>query len=276
MSELTNNCVLITGASEGIGRALARTLAPERPRLVLAARNHVRLGTLKKECEALGAETVITPGDLTKESTCKAAVDVAIKSFGRLDALVNNAGQSMCSLFKDVRDISIFEHLMRLNYLSAVYCTYHALPHLISSRGRLVAVSSITGLTGIPTRSAYCASKHALFGFFDSLRIELTNSGVSVTLIAPDIVISQLHKRALDGNGKPFGESRMVKEKAMTAQACAQLMVDAITKRKRLLLTSTRARIGRWLKLLSPGMVDNIARKAIAREGGQASQTDGG
>jgi len=127
-----------------------------------------------------------------------------------------------------------------------------ALPYLKASKGRIVAVSSVAGLNGVPTRTAYSASKHAMFGFFDSLRIELMGTGVTVTMIAPDYVLSEIHRTS------PMQESKI-----MTAEHCAAQIVDAMEKRERLRITSLRGRVGRWVKLLPPGAVDRIARKAI-------------
>jgi short-subunit dehydrogenase len=152
---------------------------------------------------------------------------------------------------------------MRLNYLSAVYLTFAALPWLKQSQGRIVAIASVAGLTGVPERSGYAASKHAMIGFFESLRIELAASKVTVTIIAPDFVRSEIHKRALGPDGRALGASPMRQERIMTAEKCARLIVPAIELRRRLLITSLRGRLGRWLKLLAPSLIDRIAARAI-------------
>jgi short-subunit dehydrogenase len=121
----------------------------------------------------------------------------------------------------------------------------------------------MAGLTGVPERSAYAASKHAMVGFFDSLRIELKDTGVSVTVIAPDFVRSEIHKRAIGPDGRPLGVSPMRQDRIMGADECARLIVRAIERRQRLLLTSARARLGRWLKLIAPSAIDRIAARAI-------------
>ena len=169
----------------------------------------------------------------------------------------------MWTPFEAIQDLSIFERLMRLNYLGSVYCTYYALPHLKQRKGRIVGVSSVAGLCGVPTRTAYAASKHAMFGFFDSLRVELAGTGVTVTMVAPDFVLSEIHRRALGADGQPLGKSPLQEDKIMTAEACAALIVQAIERRDRLLLTSLRGKIGRWLAMLAPGFMDRIAAKAI-------------
>jgi NAD(P)-dependent dehydrogenase (short-subunit alcohol dehydrogenase family) len=197
------------------------------------------------------------------EAACRALVDAAAAHFGGIDVLVNNAGGTMWTRLDEIADTSIFERLMRLNYLGSVFPTYYALPHLKRARGRIVAVASMAGLIGVPTRTGYAAAKHAVIGFFDSLRVELAGSGVSVTIVCPDFVESEIHKRALGPDGRPLGDNPMAESKIMTAEACARLMIDAIERRERMLLTSNRGKLGRWLKLIAPGRIDRMAAAAI-------------
>ncbi|HSH69482.1 MAG TPA: SDR family NAD(P)-dependent oxidoreductase, partial [Deferrisomatales bacterium] len=141
----------------------------------------------------------------------------------------------------------------------------HALPLLRKSRGRLAAVSSLAGRTGVPTRSGYAASKHAMTGFFDSLRIELAGSGVSVTVVYPGFVTTEIHTRAFGADGRPLGTSPLQEGVAMTAEECAARIVTAVERRRRQLVMTRRGRLGLWLKLIAPGLVDRIARNAIER-----------
>ena len=255
--------IILTGASEGIGRALALALAGQRARLALAARGADRLEELARDCAARGAEAIAVTCDVTDEADCLRLVDETVARFGGLDALVANAGRTMWSEFEALEDLRVIEQVMAVNYFGAVYCIRAALPHLRRSGGRLAAIASVAGLTGVPARSGYCASKHALIGFCDSLRIELADSGVSVTVVAPDFVVSEIHRRALGSDGEPLGQSPMQEDKIMTAERCAELIVEAMAQRRRLLVTSARGRLGRWLKLIAPGLIDRIARKAI-------------
>jgi short-subunit dehydrogenase len=255
--------IILTGASEGIGRALALALAAGGARLALAARDRQRLESLAQECRARGGEARALPTDVTNTQDCEWLVDETVKAFGGIDVLVHNAGITMWSRFDELKDLSIFERLIEVNYLAPVRLTALALPHLKDSKGLLVAVASLAGLTGVPERSGYAASKHAMIGFFDSLRIELAGSGVDVSVIAPDFVVSEIHKRAIGPDGEPLGESPMMQSRIMTAEDCAARIVRAIGKRKRLVLMSARGRLGRWLKLLAPAVIDRIAAKAI-------------
>ena len=255
--------IILTGASEGIGRALALALAARGARVALAARDRERLETLAQECRTRGGEALAIPTDVTNQQDLEWLVNEAVKTYGGLEAVVHNAGITMWSRFDALADFSIFERLMEVNYLAPVRLTALALPHLKSSRGLIVAVASLAGLTGVPERSGYAASKHAMVGFFDSLRIELAGTGVDVSVIAPDFVVSEIHKRAIGPDGEPLGASPMMQAKIMTAENCAEHIVRAMEKRQRLLLMSTRGKLGRWLKLLAPSMIDRIAAKAI-------------
>jgi short-subunit dehydrogenase len=263
MSVFADKVIVLTGASEGIGRAFARALAPQRPKLVLAARNRERLESLAEECRALGAQAHVVPTDVTDAEACRALVEAAVAHCGAVDVLVNNAGGTMWTRLDQIQDIGLFERLMRLNYLGSVYPTYYALSHLKRARGRIVAVGSMAGLIGVPERTGYAAAKHAIVGFFDSLRVELDGTGVSVTVVCPGFVVSEIHKRALGPDGRPLGENPMAGSKIMTAEECAALMVSATERRQRLLLTSPLGHLARWLSLVSPAAVDRMAAKAI-------------
>ena len=263
MAPISDRVVVITGASAGIGRALALALAPHKPKLVLAARDVQRLEAAAVPCRALGAETLVVPVDVTQVERCRHLVEQAVGRFGRLDVLVNNAGQAMWSRFDELADLTVIEDIMRLNYLGAVYCTHYALPHLKKSRGLVVAMSSIAGLIGVPRLSGYVASKHALIGFFESLRIELRDTGVGVTIVAPDFVQSEILARARGAEGQPLGASPLDQTRLPMAENCAKRIVRAIERRERLVLTSHRAAWGRWGRLLAPGIVDRIAAAAV-------------
>lgn len=263
MPAFTDNVVVITGASEGIGRALALALAPQRPKLVVSARSEERLASLAEECRSLGAEAIAVATDVTDERQCQQLIGKTVDAYGRIDTLVANAGATMWTRLDELEQPGVLEQVMAVNYFGAAYCTRAALPFLKQTRGRIVAVASVAGLTGVPERTGYSASKHAMVGFFDSLRIELADTGVTVTVIAPDFVVSQIHRRAMGGDGQPLGETPMQESKIMTAEQCARLIVDAMEKRRRLLITSVRGRVGRWFKLFAPGLIDRIASRAI-------------
>lgn len=260
MSEFEGKVVLITGASEGIGRALAKRFAPTGAKLALAARNEARLAELAAECRAAGAaEALVLKCDVSQLADCRSIIDRTVAELGGLDVLINNAGITMWAAFEETRDPTLIAKVMDVNYLSCAYCTHFALPHLRRSKGRIVAVSSIAGLIGVPGHAIYGASKHAIHGFINSLRIELDGSGVSCTIVAPDFVVTEIHQRGLRGDGSAM-KKRLDASRHMSADACAELMFAAITRRDRQLITSFRGRLAAFARDLIPGSIlDRIA-----------------
>ncbi|MFL7870965.1 MAG: SDR family oxidoreductase [Anaerolineales bacterium] len=255
--------VVITGASSGIGRELAYRLAAQGAKLALAARRTERLEAVQMECEQRGGQAIVVPTDVTEQAQCEHLVRKTVEQFGGIDILVNNAGISMWAYFDEVTDLSIFEQIIRVNYLGSVYCTHYALPHLKARRGQIVGVSSLTGKNGVPTRSGYAASKHAMVGFFDTLRIELADDGLTVTMIYPDFVATETRARAFGPDGKPLGKSPVHEGEIMTVEKCVDLMLPAIQKRQRELVMSLRAKVGQYIKPFAPKLIDNVARRAI-------------
>jgi short-subunit dehydrogenase len=260
---MKDHVVVITGASKGIGAELARQLAAKGAKLVLAARNERELEVVAEQCRRIGAAVVAVRADVTVERDCQSIMAGAAVAFGRIDALVNNAGMTMWARFEDIADLSILEQIMRVNYMGAVYCTRHALPLLRESRGLLVGISSLAGRVGVPTRTGYAASKHAMAGFFDSLRIELDDSGVDVTMIYPGYVATGIRENAAGPDGKPILVSPVKEREVMSVEDCTRRIVRAIERREREVVMTARGKIGLWLKLLAPSLVDRIARRAV-------------
>ena len=262
-----DNVVVLTGASAGIGHQMALQLAAQGARLVLAARDAAKLDETAEACRRLGAAALAVPTDVGDEAQCRALVEAAVARFGRIDTLVNNAGIGMWARFEDMTDLAPFERIMRVNYLGSVYPTFHALPHLKQTRGRIVAVNSLTGRTGVPTRSGYAASKHAAAGFFDTIRIELEETGITVTQVFPGFVATEIRERAFGPDGRPLGagNSPVREAQVMTADECARQIIAAAASRRRELIMTLRGKIGAKLKLIAPRLVDRIARKAIER-----------
>ncbi len=259
----SENVIIITGASAGIGHELALQLADRGAWLVLAARNAEGLEKTAELCIKRGGRALSIPTDVTKKSQCENLIRSAIAEYKRIDTLVNNAGITMWARFDEVEDLDTLERIMQVNYFGSMYCTHYALPFLKESKGLIVGVSSLTGKTGVPTRTAYAASKHAMVGFFDSLRIELKDSGVSVTMVYPGFVATEVRKRAIGPDGKPLGKSPVHEEDVMTVESCSKLIINAMATRKRELVMTMRAKIGLWLKLIAPSIPDKIAARAI-------------
>jgi short-subunit dehydrogenase len=264
-----NKTIILTGASAGIGRALALSLAQQGANLVLAARNQAALEETVAACTlqpgtAIASGTapraIAIPTDVTQPEACQQLIEKAIATFGQIDSLINNAGISMVTRFDEITDLSIFEQVMQVNYLGAVYCTHYALPYLKASRGLLVAISSLCGKTAVPTRSGYVASKHAMQGFFDTLRIELRGTGVDVLVVSPGFVATDIRERALGANGQPLGQSPRDESKGnMAVDECVCQIVWAMERRKREHLMTLKGKVTPWAKLMAPGFVDRIA-----------------
>lgn len=272
----TNKTIVLTGASTGIGQSLAVALAQQKANLVLAARNSTALAATVATCTQTGAQAIAVPTDVTQPEACQQLINTAIATFGQIDCLINNAGISMLTPFDQVTDLSIFEQVMQVNYLGAVYCTHYALPTLKASQGLIVAVSSLCGKTAVPTRTGYVASKHALQGFFDTLRIELRGTGVDVLVVSPGFVATDIRQRALGGDGQVLGESPRDESKGtMSVDQCVQQIMGAMQRRQREQLMTLKGKILPWAKLIAPGLVDRITAYTIHSSTTRSAQPKG-
>ncbi len=257
---------IITGASGGIGEEIAVQLSSAGARVVLAARRREELERVAARCRdagAIGASILIVPCDVTDRAQCESLVAAAVKRYGGLDVLVNNAGQGMWGRADEMTDWSVYETMLRVNYLSAVWLTLAALPHIKERRGRILAVGSLSGKTGVPLRSGYSAAKHALTGFMDTLRIELTGTGVSVTMIHPGWVSTGSQARNLGKDGAVLGAMPVKPAGGMTPEACASLLLAGAAARKRDIYPGWREKLSLWIKLIRPQMVDEMTARAI-------------
>ena len=259
---------IITGASDGIGAEIARQLASSlrgEATLVLAARSFDKLEAVAADCRNSGAQVLAVPTDVAQEAQCRALIDRALQQFGRIDTLVNNAGVSAHALFADVKpqDLHWYEKLMKVNLWGAVWCTHAALPHLTASKGSIVAVSSLAGLVGVPGRTAYSATKFAVTGFFEALRVELKGAGVSVTTAFPGVVATRTRHRGYNAKGEAAGFSGLNEDDAMSVPECARLIIDGMNRRQREVVMTARGKFGRFMKLLAPGLVENMALAAL-------------
>ncbi len=259
---------VITGASDGIGAELARQLAARQgagAALVLAARNRDKLLAVAAQCERHGAHVHCVPTDITQEAQCRALIAAAVERCGAVDCLVNNAGVSAHALFEDVaaEDLRWYQDLMAVNLWGAVWCTHAALPHLLATRGQVVAVSSLAGLVGVPGRTAYSATKFAMTGFFEALRTELRPAGGGGTIAYPGGVATEIRRNGLNAKGQAAGRSGLKEDGAMPVDVCARLILDGMETREREVVMTAKGKLGRFLKLVAPGMVENMALAAL-------------
>ena len=256
--------VIITGASSGIGRALAMDFFSRGVSLALGARRIDQLEALKAELQ--GPDILCVETDVTQEADCKRLVDLTLEKYGRIDVLINNAGISMRALFKDM-DLEVMHRLMNVNFYGTVYCTKYALPHLLETKGSLVGVISIAGYVGLPGRTAYSASKFAVRGFLDTIRIEHLRSGLHVLVAAPGFTASEVRKVALTADGTPQGVTPRNEGAMMSAETCAFQIAEAIIKRKReLILTFVEGKLTVFLGKFFPSLLDKLTYNHMAKE----------
>ena len=163
-------------------------------------------------------------------------------------------------------DLHWYQDLMKVNLWGSVWCTHAALPHLLASKGRIVAVSSLAGLIGVPGRTAYSATKFAMTGFFEALRVELKRSGVSVTTAYPGVVATQIRYRGLNARGVAAGSSGLKEDEAMSVEECARLILQGMERRQREVVMTARGKLGRFVKLIAPGRVEDMALAALKDE----------
>jgi len=263
--KLKDKVAIITGASSGIGKALAISMAGEGAKLVLGARSKAKLDELVTDITYRGHEAIAVQTDVSIENDCKSLILSAVEKYGKVDILVNNAGISMRALFNDT-DVDVIRKLMDINFFGMVYCTKYALPYLLKTGGSVVGVSSIAGYKGLPGRTGYSSSKFAMHGFLESLRIENLKSGLHVLIACPGFTASNIRNTALNEKGEQQGESPRDEGKMMTAEEVAAHIIKAIEKRKdRIVLTSQGKTTVRLNKLL-PKFMDKMVYNHMAKE----------
>ena len=257
----SDKTALVTGASSGIGAALARRLAAAGARVALAGRDQARLDGVAAECRAWGGPTATVAGDLTHAATRERAVAAAVDLGGGIDLLVQSAGVTMNARFEDL-DPAVLRSIFEIDFFAVVDLTRLALPSLRERRGRILVISSLTGLVAPPTRSAYAAAKHALHGFFGSLRVELRKSRVGVTIACPGYVSTPMRIHALLGDGSEQGHDQAEGRKMVTADQVAEASLRGVEKRRRLVLIGRDTRLARRLSLLAPGLLDRMLARS--------------
>lgn len=256
------NSVIVTGASHGIGRHLALHLAEKGAWLVLAARNTTKLEQVASQCRNRGGKAIAVATDVTDPSQCKTLIKRSVEKYGCIDTLINNAGIGMRAKFDELPNLSVMEKVMRVNFWGSVYCTHYALKHLMATKGRIVGIISGGGVLVTPGACGYGASKHALVGFFNTLRVELEETGISVSLYYPDWVATGISARAPGADGDPYGKPIYHEQGAMSPEICSRLILKTAARRKRG-GTSARIKLARILTPFLPGTVDKIVIKAF-------------
>lgn len=263
---LKDKTIIITGASSGIGKACTEEFAKNGANLVIGSRQYDILFEIKQDLESrFNIRVIAVQCDVSKEEECKRLIDQTISAFKKIDILVNNAGVSMRALFKDAQ-LSVLKHLMNVNFWGTVYCTKYALPELLKTKGSVVGVSSIAGYHGLPGRTGYSASKFAMNGFLESLRIENLKTGLHVLTVAPGFTASNIRYSSLTKDGTIQGDTSMDEIKMMPAEEVAEKILTAIVKRKRTLALTSLGKNVLFLKKIYPSFLDKIAYRLFSKE----------
>lgn len=265
MRTFKGKTVIVTGASSGIGKALAEHFAALGANVVLGARHGDRLQQIVAQIEERGGSAAYAVCDVSKEEDCKNLVKTAVDRFGGVDVLICNAGISMRALFDDV-DLSVLHKLMDVNFWGCVNCTKYALPYIQQSHGSIVGVSSVAGIHGLPGRTGYSASKYAMTGFLETVRIENLKKGVHVMIACPGFTASNVRFSALTADGSQQGETPREEGKMMTAEEVARIIERAVARRKRLCLMDSQGRASYFVKKFWPGLLDRLFYWYMAKE----------
>lgn len=266
MFSFSGRVIAITGASEGIGAELARQVSGKNVWLALAARNLEKLEAVAADCRSRGAEALAIRCDVGAQADCRHFIEETVRKYSSLDILVNNAGVSGHARLEEVTDFGWYEDMMRVNYMGSVYCTRYALPQLRKSRGQIVAISSLAGKVGVPGRTAYSPSKAAQALFFEALRLELLESGVDITIVYPGVVATDIRLHGYGPDGRPAGKSGLKEDNAMPVQKCVRQIIAATLARRRELVMTLQGRLGLWLKLAFPEVVDRMVLRAVRKD----------
>lgn len=265
MKKFENKVVIITGASSGIGEAMAREFAAQGARVVLGARSVMKLQLIAGDIRSRGGQAAYCAVDVTKPEECCELVNTAVREFGGVDVLVCNAGISMRALFDDV-ELDVLHRLMDVNFWGTVYCCKYALPYLQASKGSIVGISSVAGLHGLPGRTGYSASKYAMTGFLETLRIENLRKGLHVMIACPGFTASNVRFSALTADGSQQGETPRDEAKMMTPDEVARIVARDILRRKRLCLMDNEGRATHWVKKFAPGFLDRMFYLVMSKE----------
>jgi short-subunit dehydrogenase len=263
MNDIKGKVFVITGGSSGIGKALAEAALRNGAFVAVCARNKEKLEGIFLRNE----KVLVFQADVSKEQDCHAFIDQTILKFGKIDILINNAGLSMRALFEDT-ELKVLHELMDVNFWGAVYCTKHALPSIKSAKGVILGISSIAGYRGLPARTGYSASKFALQGFLESLRTELLYSGTHVMWASPGFISTNIRNVARDALGRVQKETPLDEKKLMSAEECAEIILDGIIRRKRTIVMTRQGKLTVWLNKLLPGLADKLVYRHFLKEPG--------
>ena len=256
--------IIVTGASSGIGLATANLFATLEAKVVMAARSIDKLEEMRAKMPD-PTKVLCVKTDVSKEADCANLIKQTVEKFGRIDILINNAGISMRAMFLDL-DLDVIRRLMDTNFWGTVYCTKFALPYLLESKGSVVGVISTAGYLGLPGRTGYSASKFAVRGFLDTLRVEHRYDGLHVMVFAPGFTASNIRNMALTADGSPQGTTPRNESKMMTAERVAQRMAYGLRVRKNEILLTPVGKITKFFTFALPRFVEWVEYQMMAKE----------
>lgn len=256
---------MITGASSGIGEALAYGFGNLGAKVVCAARTADRLSVVADNIIRRGGEAVAVTADVSREEDCRELIGTTVLAYGCIDVLICNAGISMRAALDDV-ELSVIRRLMDINFWGTVYCVKYALPYLQKACGTIVGVSSVAGLHGLPGRTGYSASKYAMTGFLETVRIENLHKGLHVMVACPGFTATNVRFTALTKDGSPQGKTPREEGRMMTSEEVARRIIEGVRRRKRLLLMEWEGRGTHFIKKFAPGFLDRMFYRVMARE----------
>jgi short-subunit dehydrogenase len=260
----SNKVVVVTGGTDGIGKALVELLLSKGAKVATCGRNHDKLYHLQSAFPSYPLHTIVA--DVSNENDCRHFIESTIKAFGGIDILINNAGISMRALLKDL-STDILHQVMNINFFGAVYCTKFALSSIIERKGSIVGISSIAGYRGLPGRSGYSASKFALQGWLEAIRTELMDDNVHVMWVCPGFTASNIRNAALNEKGQSQGESPMNEKELMTSEECARHILNSIRNKKRTLVLTFTGKRTVFMNKFFPGLADRLVQKFFFKDG---------
>ncbi len=265
MNEYTDKVIVVTGAASGIGSAISEAFAKKGGKIALLDFDAASLEQFHHKMNTCYTNVFSHCCDVSNQNECIKAIKSIIDYWGRIDILVNNAGITQRGSFLKT-DIKVFKRVMEVNFYGSLYCTKQALPQIIKNKGAIIVIESVAGVTPLPGRTGYCASKHALHGLFTTLRTELRDKGVHIMNVCPGFVRTNLQNRALGADGTIADTPRSTIGKDATPQMVADVILKGLEKRKNILAITLAGKLAYWLNRLWPALFERIIERQIDKE----------
>jgi len=262
---MKNKVVVVTGAASGIGAAVCRRFSRDGAKIGLIDRDADGVLAAAHKLQSAGVDALGLRCDVADEAECNAAVREVIGHYGGIDILVNNAGITQRSAFMETK-LSVYRQVMDVNFFGSLHCTKAAVHSLIECKGSIIVIESLAGVTPLLGRTGYCASKHALHGFFTSLRAELKDTGLHIMIVCPGFVKTNLQTRALDGDGRITGHPQSVVGKHASPEKVADAIWKGALQRRKLLILTPVGKISYWISRFAPVFYERLMARQLKEE----------